>query len=203
MSTLRKTLLVTIASALLGALPAAGPLVPAAAAVYRVSPAVLRIVRTLHRMDIPDRWRCRNWIGHRGEGSCVHASMVHLLHWQGQHPLARWWQQHYSNGETAEGLAAKLDAAGIRYAETRTGDTAFLEWALRTRRGAAVVVLRGAHMVNLVGLDRDHAHLLDSNAPDRVQRIGRDEFLQDWIASGGWAVTPLGAPMPPAPWIVN
>jgi hypothetical protein len=203
MSTIRKALLVTMISALLGALPAAAPLAPAAATVFRVSPAVLRIVRALHRVDLPDRWRCRNWTGPRGEGSCVHASMVHLLHWQGRHQLARWWKEQYSDGETAEGLAAKLTAAGVRFAETRKGDAAFLEWALRTRRGAAVVVMQGAHMVNLVGLDRDHARLLDSNAPDRVQQVGRDAFLRDWIASGGWAVTPLGAPMPPAPWIVK
>lgn len=203
MPSIRKALLLAIASTLVSAVPAAAPFVPAAATVIRVSPAVLHIVRTLHRIDVPDRWRRRNWIGHRGEGSCVHASIVHLLHWQGRHRLADWWQRNYANGETADGLAAKLESAGVRFAETRDGDAAFLEWAIRTRRGAAVVVQHGAHMVNLVGLDRDHAHILDSNAPDRVQQIDRAAFLRDWTGSGGWAVTPVGTPMPPAPWILK
>jgi hypothetical protein len=37
-------------------------------------------------VDIPPALRTQNW----GGGSCVHASTVHLLHWQGQHELAEW-----------------------------------------------------------------------------------------------------------------
>jgi hypothetical protein len=55
-------------------------------------------------------------------------------------------------------------------------------------------------MVNLVGLDAQHAHILDSNFPDRVQHWPRAEFLRDWKQSGGWAVTPVGTPPPPDPW---
>jgi hypothetical protein len=40
-------------------------------------------------------------------------------------------------------VRAKLETAGIKFAETRTGDESFLEWALRTRRGANVVVQSG------------------------------------------------------------
>ncbi len=133
----------------------------------------------------------------------MHASLVHLLHWQGRHELADWWQKRYANGETANGLAAKLEAAGVRFAETRDGEESFLEWAIRTRRGAAVVVQSGAHMVNLVGLDRRVAQILDSNAPDRIQEIPRADFLREWKASGGWGVTPVGVPTPPSPWIVK
>jgi hypothetical protein len=176
---------------------------PAAATAIRISPAVRSIVRNLRRIDIPEQWRRRNWIGNRGQGSCVHASLVHLLHWQGRHQLADWWQRRYANGETAEGLAGKLESAGIRFAETRSGDETFLEWAIRTRRGAAVVVQHGAHMVNLVGLDDRSARILDNNSPDRTQEISRAEFLRDWKTSGGWAVTPVGAPPPPNPWIVQ
>lgn len=200
---LRKTFLLAAVSTVVGGMPALAPAIPAAKTVIRVAPAVRRIVRNLHRIEIPDRWRRRNWIGDRGQGSCVHASLVHLLHWQGRHELADWWQKRYANGETADGLAAKLEKAGIRFAETRDGDVSFLEWAIRTRRGAAVVMQDGAHMVNLVGLDGGAARILDSNAPERIREISRDDFLREWKVSGGWAVTPVGAPMPPAPWVVK
>jgi hypothetical protein len=66
-----------------------------------------------------------------------------------------------------------------------------------------VVVQNGAHMVNLVGLDAAHAHILDSNFPERIQQRPRADFLRDWQQSGGWAVTPVGSPMPPSPWMVR
>jgi hypothetical protein len=133
----------------------------------------------------------------------VHAALVHLWHWQGRHEFAEQWAAGHGNGETAEGLAASLDTAGARYAETRSGEEAFLEWAIRTRRGAAVVVQNGSHMVNLVGLDRRQAHILDSNSPAHVQHWPRETFLRDWKQSGGWAVTPVGTPPPPEPWVVR
>jgi hypothetical protein len=58
-------------------------------------------------------------------------------------------------------------------------------------------------MVNLVGLDRQNAHILDSNFPERVERRPREEFLRDWKQSGGWAVTPVETPPPPEPWVVR
>jgi hypothetical protein len=199
----RRVILLTLASTVAGVLPGAAPLVPVTRAVLHVPPAVRLIVRRLHRVDLPERWRRRNWIGRRGEGSCVHASLLHLLHWQGRHRLADWWRARHADGETADGLAAKLEAAGIRFAETRSADVSFLEWAIRTRRGAAVVVQQGAHMVNLVGLDRRFAHILDSNAPDRVTTVPRALFLSEWKSSGGWGVTPVGSPLPPDPWVVQ
>lgn len=152
---------------------------------------------------IPAAWRVRNWVGPWGQGSCVHASIVHLLHWQGQHELAAWWRAHHADGSSASDLAPKLEAAGLRWAETRQGDVAFLNWAMRTRRGAAVVVNGGAHMVNLIGLDAQSAKILDSNAPGQTFVRPRAEFLQDWTQSGGWAVTIVGTPKAPLPWIVK
>jgi len=175
----------------------------ASAVLYRISPAVRALLRKLTLVDLPAAERRRNWIGDRGQGSCVHAAIVHLFHWQGRHDLARWWGGRNGNGETADGLAAKLDAAGIPFAETRSGNTAFLEWAIRTRRGAAVVVQNGAHMVTLVNLDDHSAQILDSNSPERIQTWPREKFLRDWQAGGGWAVTPLGTPPAPQPWVVQ
>ncbi|MGE5194069.1 MAG: hypothetical protein ACM3U2_16360 [Deltaproteobacteria bacterium] len=204
MTPVQRALLLSLLTSGIAAVAAPpGPAAPPAATLLHVAPAVRRIIRTLRQIDIPPAWRRRNWIGDRGQGSCVHAAVVHLWHWQGRHDLADWWAARYGNGETAEGLAAKLDGAGVRFAETRSGDEAFLEWAIRTRRGAAVVVQNGTHMVNLVGLDRQHAQILDSNFPEHVQRRPRAAFLRDWKQSGGWAVTPVGTPPPPEPWVVR
>ena len=199
----RALLLALLTSGIAAVAGPRGPAAPPAATLLHVAPAVRRIIQTLREIDIPPAWRRRNWIGDRGQGSCVHAALVNLWHWQGRHEFAERWAARHGNGETAEGLAAKLDAAGARFAETRSGDEAFLEWAIRTRRGAAVVVQNGVHMVNLVGLDQHHAHILDSNSPARVLRLPRDAFLRDWKQSGGWAVTPVGTPPPPEPWVVR
>ena len=203
MTPLQRALILSLVTAMLSAVPALAPVAPAGARLLRVTPAVRRIVAGLRLLDLPLAWRRKNWTGNRGQGSCVHAALVHLWHWQGRHDLAERWAASHGNGETADSVTAKLDAAGLKFAETRAGDEAFLEWAIRTRRGAAVVVQKGAHMVNLVGLDRQEVQILDSNFPERIQHWPRDDFLRDWKQSGGWAITPLETPPPPDPWIVK
>lgn len=203
MTPLQRTWLFSLLATGITAASGSPAALPDAAVLLRIPPAVRQIIVSLRRIEIPRERRQKNWIGDRGQGSCVHAAMVHLFHWQGRHDLARSWAARYANGETADGLAAKLDNAGVPFAETRAGEEAFLEWALRTRRGAAVVVQNGAHMVNLVGLDFREAHLLDSNFPERIERRPRDDFLREWRQSGGWAVTPVGTPAAPQPWVVR
>jgi hypothetical protein len=147
-------------------------------------------------VDLPPAWRTSNW----GGGSCVHASTVHLLHWQGQHELAAWWREAYSGGEYASRLHARLAAAGLRYAYTVDGDEAFLEWALRTRRGAGITYFPN-HAVNLVHLDAERAGLLDNNRVEQIVWIPRAEFLARWKAYGGWAWTLVYDPPPPVPYL--
>lgn len=147
-------------------------------------------------VDLPQALRVSNW----GGGSCVHASTVHLLHWQGQHPLADWWRHHYQGGEYATRLHQRLDAARLRYAFTVNGDVAFLEWALRTRRGAGITYFPG-HAVNLVHLDETHAGLLDNNRIHEIIWIPRDEFVRRWQGYGGWAWTLVYDPPPPLPYL--
>lgn len=180
-------------------LPTFGPAVPTL--LPTVTPVVLRLVRGLRMIDVPPTMRQENWLGSSGQGSCVHASLVTLLRWQGQHTLAEQWKRGHGDGESSEGLARKLTAAGIRFAQTTDGDESFLDWALRTRRGANVVVRNGAHMVTLAALDDKTATLIDSNHPEQFVQLSRSVFLKDWKQSGGWAVTPLYSPMPPSPWL--
>lgn len=150
-------------------------------------------------VNVPYALREPNWLGRQRSGSCVHASFIMLLRWQGQYELADWWRANHGDGEYAERLASKLDAAGVQFAYTSgANDVAFLEWACETRRGAGVTVLGGLHMVCLVGLDENHAYILDNNHIERIKKVPRNEFLAEWRSSNSWAVTPImGAPAAP------
>lgn len=152
-------------------------------------------------VNLPYGLRQENWLGPRRTGSCVHASFIMLLRWQGQYELANWWRKNHGDGEYAERLAYKMDQAGVDYAYTQgSGDVQFLEWACSTRRGAGVVCMGGRHMICLVGLTDEHALLLDNNYIEVIYAVPREEFLTEWRASGSWAITPLvGPPAAPLP----
>ena len=146
-------------------------------------------------------FRENNWLGPQGEGSCVHATIIQMLRWQGQHEMADYWRANHADGEYASNLAAKMDRAGVRYAYTsRKDDISFLEWACATRRGCGVAVNNRKHMVLLVYLDEEYACILDNNHIENFKWIKRDVFMKDWLSSGSWAVTPiLSSPPPPLP----
>jgi hypothetical protein len=150
-------------------------------------------------VDLPAGWRTHNWAPY-GSGSCVHASLYMLLRWQAQHELAERWKRTYHSGESYVGLRRKLDREGIRYADTTIGDVSFLEWACRTRRGAGVTVMGGAHMICLVHFDDEWAGTLDNNRPYEIRWWPREEFVRHWRDASGWAVTPLFNPVPPETW---
>lgn len=146
--------------------------------------------------------RQKNWRGRKGEGSCVHATTIMLLRWQGQYQWADYWKATYGDGEWPEGLASKFDAEGIQYAYTSgERNVHFLEWACQTRRGAGVTCMGGIHMVMLVHLDNEWAGIIDNNYPDEVKWYPRETFLQEWYNSNSWAVTPIiSCPPPPLPY---
>ena len=148
-------------------------------------------------VNLPLSLRQSNWWA--GDGSCTWASMVSLLRWQGRYQTADWVRQNYGGGEYPEDMAAKLDAAKIRYAYTTDGNVKFLEWACRTRRGCGITVLGGAHMVALVYLDDKWAALLDNNAVEHYIWVPRETLIAEWKASLGWAVTPIYTPAAPLP----
>lgn len=151
-------------------------------------------------VNIDGALRQENWLGDEDEGSCVHATMIMLLRWQGRDDLADYWRGRYENGEWPEGLADKFDTEGVRYAYTSQGkDVSFLEWACRTRRGCGVTVQEGRHMVMLVHLDAERAGIIDNNRPGEIQWRSRESFLNEWFNSRSWAVTPVYTPPPPLP----
>lgn len=142
-------------------------------------------------MNLPARARQKNYDG----GSCVCASTISLLRWAGRDDLAERVRRICSGGQSAGSLHAKLDRLGIRYAATETGDVRFLEWAIRTRRGAGITFYP-MHFVNLVDLTPTHAVLLDNNRVQRYITLPRREFVARWRSYGGWATAVVYAPAP-------
>lgn len=151
-------------------------------------------------VNLPMGYRHGNWFGPQGQGSCVHATMVYLLHWQGRHKEADEWRRNNGDGEWAPDLAEKLDRAKIRYAYTyNKGNVAFLEWALKTHRGCGVTVMGGKHMVALVHLDAQWACIWNNNDPKKFKWVRRKTFINEWLNSDSWAVTPVYTPASPLP----
>jgi len=150
-------------------------------------------------VNVPALMRQSNWRGPHGQGSCVHATMISLFRWQYRLRTADYWRRAYGDGEYPEGLAAKFDHEGIRYAYVENGDVRFLEWACRTRRGCGITVMGGAHMIALVHLDDKWAALLDNNNVERFIWVPRETLIAEWKASYGWAVTPIYTPAAPLP----
>lgn len=167
------------------------------AAVLCVSTAVPAVERPI--VNIPPSWRQSNWPGREGMGSCVHATMISLMRWQGRDKLAIFWKSKYDSGEYADRLAERLNREGVRYAYVTDGDVKFLEWAVKTRRGCGITVMGGAHMVALVHLDSEWAAILDNNSVSQFIWIPRNELIAEWKFSMGWAVAPVYSPIAPAP----
>jgi len=87
--------------------------------------------RALPPVDLPPELRQRNY----GGGSCMHASLITILRWQGLDDLADRWRRTYGGAASVSDLARISERLGLRYAWTTTGDERLLEWASRTRTG--------------------------------------------------------------------
>lgn len=150
------------------------------------------------QLVIPQSWRVHNWLGPKGEGSCVHATMTMLFYGQGKTAFAEYYRKHMGDGEWDVDLAKKLDAMGVKYAYTsEKGDVKFLEWACRTHRGCGVTVMGGKHMVLLCHLDKQWAGIIDNNYERKVKWVPRQTFISEWLNSNSWAITPTYTPQPP------
>lgn len=152
-------------------------------------------------VNLPLTLRQSNWIGVANQGSCVYATMVSLLRWQGRYKTAEDIRQTCGDGANDTKLANVLDQKGIRYAFTNSGDVRFLEWSIRTRRGVGVAVpgRRSSHFVALVHLDSKDAIILDNNSIERYEVIPREIFLTQWRQQGGWVFSVVYTPAAPLP----
>lgn len=150
-------------------------------------------------INIPMGMRQENWIGSRGSGSCVHASMIMLYRWMGWPSMATYWRWKYGNGEYASRFHRRLDAENVRWAATTTGDVDFLDWACSTRRGCAISTMYGRHFELLVHLDSEVAGVLDNNNIGKIKWYTRSSLIKYWKNSGGWSVGYVGIPPAPKP----
>lgn len=149
--------------------------------------------------DVPQQLRQENWTGSQNEGSCVHASTITLLRWQGQEEIADWWAENYDSGEYASRLVQRMEGANLRYAYTDAGSAEFLEWACRNRYAAGIFYFY-RHAVNIVKFDHTGAYLIDNNDPYDIIHVPRDVFLWRWQNEyGGFAWTVVYSPPPPTP----
>jgi hypothetical protein len=152
-------------------------------------------------VNLPYGLRQQNWTLN-GNGSCVHASLIMLLRWQGHDKLADSWKANNGGGEYPKGMSEKMDKAGIRFAVIYNGDIGFLDWACSTRRGCGIVTgicEPGDHCVCLVHLDSEWAGILDNNHIGQISWMPRADFILWWKTCGGWAFTPCYSPSPPLP----
>ena len=151
---------------------------------------------TLNENDIlPES--LRRW--NRDGGSCVHVSTEYLLLWQRKYELADWWHDSYKGGEYSDRLIRRMESAGLSYAYTTHGDLDFIEWAIRTRRGAGIFY-KPNHAINIVGLDSESAYLLDNNNIHKIEKVPRNIFIYNWKNRyGGFAWTLVYTPPPPVP----
>lgn len=160
-------------------------------------------VREIPAMNLPLSSRQKNWTSPSGSGSCVVASTVMLLRWQGMDEMAQLFRESYSGGQTSTSINAKMAANNLRYAYTESGDVAFLEWACRTRRGAGIGYFT-AHCVCLVDLTDTTAYLCDNNRIGQYIEIPREQFIREWRQRySGWAFSVVYSPAPPLAYDIN
>lgn len=150
--------------------------------------------------EVPVELRQPNYNG----GSCLWASLVTALRWQGQDSLATRVRAAYSGGANVSDLEVMCDREGIRFAATTDGNESLLQWASDTRRIAAihwVVSQPGDHAISFAGYvnvgGKVLAALIDNNAPGKNLYLPKDRFLRTWKASGGCALVPIYTPAPP------
>lgn len=146
-------------------------------------------------MNLPVAARQKNWLV-RGQGSCVIASFCSVLRWQGRDDLAKIMRSRYGAGHWSDQLNRELDTEKIRYAYTTNGSVAFLDWAMRTRRGA-MITFHQSHACSLAHLDGKIGLVLNNNNVAHLERYSRADFIRRWRMAGGWACVPVFAPPPP------
>ena len=145
--------------------------------------------------------RQKNWLSPQNEGSCVHASLSTMLHWQNKLDLAKAWRSKYSGGEWTDQLRRRLDASQIPYAFTERANLQLLDDAHNARRGA-LLWWKPSHCCNFVGWAKGtdgkvYACLLDNNQTDRYEFVERSQFHKAWAGYGGFALTTLYDPPSP------
>lgn len=162
-------------------------------------PGTARLSTEGPAVNLPVESRCRNYNG----GSCVCASTISVLRWQGREDLADQLRRICSGGQSEQSILAKMERLEIEYAYTNSGDVDFIDWCARTKRGATIFWKPG-HSCTLVDIDAENAVVLDNNNVGEYEYTPREQFIRRWRGYGGFALTPLaGVPAPPIPHLAH
>lgn len=151
--------------------------------------------------EIPLAYRQNNWSD--GGGSCVHATTITLLKWQGMYEAAAEWKRRYGGGEATaqKPHTDKFDELGLHYVVTNDGDEDFIRWALLTRRGVGVSAYSG-HCLTWIG-EEIHEGVeclleLDNNDTNHPKWRRWDEAIGQWKQEGhGHGFTFTNGHIPP------
>lgn len=166
---------------------------------------------TVDLLAVPAQFRKRN-IESKGSGCCTFRSAEYAAYWANLPAIYGLPEYMKANGIEGGGWPAKQAQMIQKIAESRNmpvpafvqyegADPGIIELALKTGRLPCVTWDRRSHMLNCVHLDGERAAIVDNNAPDRVQWMSRQRFLQMWSGgTGGWVFLFLnpGPPPPPA-----
>lgn len=148
--------------------------------------------------------KAEKWVAARepnyAGGSCVHASLITAMRYQGKPELAEWWRRTHWGGEFPHTTAQQLREAQVPFAMTLGDDNVgFLQWAVDNGLGCGVAINGGRHMILLVEMTRTRVCLYDNNNVRRLYWLPRKRFLQNWSDAGSWGVTPVLKRVPPPP----
>jgi len=148
-------------------------------------------------VNLPLELRMKN----RNGGSCYWVSLESVAQWQHRPDIAAHIRSTYRGGASTGDLTGMAKREDYHYAYCTDGDIRFLEWACRTRRGAAITFFSN-HAITIVDLTDAEAWLCDNNRVGQYIRVPRTEFERRWRGYGGDAVTLLvGPPANPLPWL--
>lgn len=135
---------------------------------------------------LPIELRQKNWT-RRGEGSCFFASLAMVANKQGFENVASSLRSLCGGAASWYSAARNPIVNRHPYAYTFDGDSSFLEWCSRERRGAAIQ-WNTYHMIYFDRFENGQAILIDNNFPDRPFVVEKQEFLRRWRRDG-WAAT--------------
>lgn len=154
--------------------------------------------------NLPPDMHQKNWVDRGGAGSCVHASTVYALRWQGADELAEWWRRNHAGGETARTITNQYAQAGVKFCATFDGDPNFLDWVSSTRR-AAIFWWKPYHCCTFLGWSNVDGKVVgvvaDNNRPGVYEYHDRETLIRKWRGYGGFAAVPMvGSPHSPLFW---
>ena len=160
--------------------------------------------------NIPPPLRQKNWLGPKGQGSCVYASLTSHARWLNLFRIADLiagprgdGHGKYGDGEFETRLMENLDREGIDHAETRKADPRFLDWCDKERRGA-IMWWKPYHCCLFVGWvehnGRQYAAILDNNRTEDFELTEREQFIRLWAGYGGFALCIMSDPATSVPY---